>query len=422
MDSENKKDISEMLYKKAKLIFLSTSKAGLYETLHNGFVIESIHRKDLLPFFGFMEYNVKDLNRFMDDNKKYDALLAKMKVTDKYYGVIVAIKFFPAIIALGYVDQIGCQELVFSRLPQIQGIIDLMEEVKLKPQAIGLYLAWIEGFALLSLEKEKNNRRPDKHELIIEILNKGIKTYEKYQRTVNVKPWSVFEIIDIDDLNILMNLMGMNSNNGSNSVMYTYKRIKILLYKIYAEAHNKTKVFQLGLETLKILIEVEDDVLLMLGILDVAAVEFLDRLYLAQTNHILAVFMYKLVEYRRSLPETKRYLVDGAQAHASYIYTLYGLTLLKIGCALNSNGMSEIKTDCVRIFEAKDLDVYEKTFTTKPVFDKKKLLSIHKKTTSWAIRGETLNKTKPCEQLTTDLVFAKKRLNKLKVYINKVDL
>lgn len=378
------------------------------------------------------ECDMKILDNLMADNKKFDEFLSRVKSTDEFYPAIAAVKYFNAAMTVMYYRNLDYQIPHKFALIQLKKIIDDMESLKLRPEILGVYLALVELFAEISIDKGIDNSVTENYDTCIEILNRGITAYKDYYRLVNVKPWNCLNILNLhncskDEISSLMK-KHFKGSDIVNEVPIRYVNLNVLLYQVYMDSKDNDFIFNLGLglKTARMAAQIQKKKdFTCINRFNVCfvhiATSYLKRQYFCQTNHILAVAMYFLVEYRRSLPESRRHEVDKSQAVISNIYTIYGLDLMEAvlpALIPNKYGLIEpmprCQTSCERLMEADGLQVYEKTFPTEYVVEEKKLQSIYKKTQLWLERTEKLNETEPSKGIATVISHSWVRLTRLK--------
>lgn len=365
---------------------------------------------------------MKILDNLLKDNKIYDRFLSRVKSTDKFYAAVAAVKYFSAAMTLNYYKSLDYQIPHKLALSELKKLIDAMESLKLRPEILGVYLAHVELFADISIEKGINSSESGKNNICIEILNRGITAYKDYYRLVNIKPWNCMNILNLhssskDKISSLMKTH-FKGSDIINEVPTRYVNLNVLLCLVYKALNDHDSLFNLGLRTAKMAaqIQIKKDFTCIerFNILFAQLVTmYLNRSYLCQANHILAVAMYFLVEYRRSLQESQRHKVDMSQALISSSYTFYGLHLMEAVAPTvlaQKHGfiepVPEFEPSCERLMETDGLKVYEKTFPTEYVVEEKKLHSIYKKTKLWLERTEQLNETGASNEASNALATA----------------
>lgn len=355
------------------------------------------------------EYN-KEWIKFMQETaKKIDVMLGKVPSDDKLRLNLILIKVFCVIRSM-----LGLKVTNQKKFIRVAESLLVKCEKELKPfknktegvwlyvmnQVVHVQLINIRNDAMNESDECRNDFR--KGLALIEDADKHYTDFIHYRME---KPWGIDEIFLCHDKE------GKPLKSGLADDFYKFREftMKMLLMELSIKADDEPKVRKYGIEGLRTFMQcpqhhenVHSLVRFAIGV----AQPFTNVHMFVQSQHIIAVMMHIVVEFRRSLAEDQRNTVNPIQYDASYMYAELGNRLIRKSHEVSrdkyfrehglpfESGCRDIHNDnCERLLpKSPMLNQYEKVFPTKLTLDPDTYKKMQKKTGQWIARMDELKK------------------------------
>lgn len=370
------------------------------------------------------EYNKEWIKFMQETKKKIDGMLDKVPPKDKLYLSLILIKAFCVIrilLGLKVTDPkkfIRTAESIFSKC-----------ETALKPyknKAEGVWLHVMNQVVHVQYIDARNGHKTLRSECLVDsrkalkLLEDADKHYTDFVHYQMEKPWGIDEIFCCYDTK------GNQLKSELADDFYKFREftIKILLMEFSNKTDDEPKIRKYGIEGLRTFVQCprhhENLHLLVRYAIDVVQ-PFTNIHYFVQAQHLIAVVMHTVVEFRRSLPEKARTTVNPIQYDASYLYAEFGSRLIckshelskdkyyqehglpidnreeyyrSHGLPVDCPSFDFHHDDCVRLLpKSPMLKQYEKVYPTQMTLDPEVYKKMQKKTEQWLERMEELKRT-----------------------------
>lgn len=339
--------------------------------------------------------------------EKADVLLAKIDPTNEIYMNVVLIKVFGVMHVVIQVDErfrtttLSDEELFKEAEPKLIEYRKLLEPYKHRVE--GIWLSMLLEMTYIQLTDrvakkmllEQNNNASYNHAEALTKFEAAKAYYDKLSRSKKI--WKINEIFRCNSDRTNQQNMSIFTD-GTNVVFEML--VHLTLTSLACKSFDTGKIIQYSIPALQIMAGREIDQTLLPRFVTVSFMvfgAFLKGHFFAQAQHIAAVAMHKIVEFRRILPTEKRTTLNPIQYEASYMYAALGSVLVEMSFKWK-NG--EEVTDnlhqdqCVRLIsESKVLEQYEKQFPKKLTMDVEAIKRMKNKTKLWIDRMKELKKT-----------------------------
>lgn len=263
-------------------------------------------------------------------------------------------------------------------------VISLLEPIKLQPEAIYLYLSSLNIRGEYFIDHDEQDKA-------IQYLKKAEETHEEFKATGTAEAMTEFQIFGMinktpDEVNYLLGAFdaimislykfSVKFNNHEMQLKYVMPSIKAKFryHPIFSHIRAAT-----NFDTLVIRILPE--------------IRFLTTTYhFPQVNHLLAVLMYQLIKYKRSLPEEEKHFVLKIQGLLSYRYACWAYEIIQYSITtLEDKTFSEshpINTEVFCFDELMETGVqnYVNQFPCEPILTHKELKKAVKQGKAWCKR------------------------------------
>lgn len=353
----------------------------------------------------------EESNEFLKETqKRTDAILAEVDESHELYLNLILIKAF-CVIRTTIDLMIRPEEFVRMAEPNLIECQTLLNPFKNRAEGVGLYVL-CQALHVQLIQMRTDDKSCDSSETQaeyrkgLELIEDADKLYKDFVHNSLETPWGMNEIFCCHDDEGNQIQLGLTDDYRN-----LHESVWSSLIDLAIRTVDESKIRKYGVDGLKFLLicnRNHNQILKLVRYAMNIAQSFINVYYYAQAQHIIAVTMHTVVEFRRSLPEEKRTTVNPIQYVASYLFALLGYSLTrkshelvreqKLHRSLFGLEIQDLwnihHDDCHRLMpESADLNQYENQFPTKLIPDEKIFKTVQKKTRQWLARMEELKRT-----------------------------
>lgn len=353
---------------------------------------------------------------YKETKTKIDAILAQVDESHELCLNLILIKAFCILSVARDLMECKPEEFIRSEEPNLIECQTLMKPFKNRAEGVLLYVVC--QVLYVKLIKMRNEDKPSQsvecqaeYREGFKMIEDADKHYTDFVHYNMEKPWGIDEIFCYrDDAGNLVKL-GITEDFRK----FREDGIKFLLMEFAIKTLDNPKIRKYGVDGLKSFLNRNRSHTMVYNLVqgaNIVTLAFINDHYYAQAQHIIAVIMHTVVEFRRALPEEERTTVNPIQYEVSYMYALLGSALIRKSHELINQQQfypcfgllptdisNTYHDDYLRLMpESAALNQYENQFLGKLTLDEKNFKKIQKKTRQWLARMEELKRTSTAPQ------------------------